>query len=237
MIAGAREIEARPFLGAMTMLCGLLMLPIIRKQIGSRVGVRLAQSAAIVIGTVSLGFIAMIGHEIERAKTMEHERRAKIVKEQERQDSIFIATYPFVNRDSLHAWRKIAADSTTNPENTLTVFLEEQREVYKIYITDSIAGAQRQHEDAIARAKSWREDSIARARAWRKDSALAARERMKESLAQGRNARLAALEQQRLMQQVERQSGPDMYNGHIVYTGPRGGRYYYNKNGNKTYIH
>jgi|GEM_PF-6010864 len=28
----------------------------------------------------------------------------------------------------------------------------------------------------------------------------------------------------------------DYYNGHQVYTGPRGGRYYINKNGEKTYI-
>lgn len=28
----------------------------------------------------------------------------------------------------------------------------------------------------------------------------------------------------------------DYYNGHKIYTGPRGGRYYINKNGNKTYI-
>lgn len=29
---------------------------------------------------------------------------------------------------------------------------------------------------------------------------------------------------------------PATYNGHTVYTGPRGGCYYINKNGNKTYI-
>jgi hypothetical protein len=29
---------------------------------------------------------------------------------------------------------------------------------------------------------------------------------------------------------------PATYNGHTVYTGPRGGCYYLNKNGNKTYI-
>ena len=28
----------------------------------------------------------------------------------------------------------------------------------------------------------------------------------------------------------------DNYNGHTIYTGPRGGRYYINRNGNKTYI-
>jgi colicin import membrane protein len=28
----------------------------------------------------------------------------------------------------------------------------------------------------------------------------------------------------------------EYYNGHKIYTGPRGGRYYINKNGNKTYI-
>lgn len=28
----------------------------------------------------------------------------------------------------------------------------------------------------------------------------------------------------------------DYYKGHKIYTGPRGGRYYINKNGNKTYI-
>lgn len=28
----------------------------------------------------------------------------------------------------------------------------------------------------------------------------------------------------------------DTYNGHKIYTGPRGGRYYINSNGNKTYI-
>ncbi len=28
----------------------------------------------------------------------------------------------------------------------------------------------------------------------------------------------------------------DYYNGHKIYTGPRGGRYYINSNGNKTYI-
>lgn len=28
----------------------------------------------------------------------------------------------------------------------------------------------------------------------------------------------------------------DYYNGHKIYTGPRGGRYYINRNGRKTYI-
>jgi len=28
----------------------------------------------------------------------------------------------------------------------------------------------------------------------------------------------------------------EYYHGHKVYTGPRGGKYYINKNGNKTYI-
>ncbi|WP_300603891.1 hypothetical protein [Niabella sp.] len=28
----------------------------------------------------------------------------------------------------------------------------------------------------------------------------------------------------------------EYYNGHKIYTGPRGGRYYINRNGNKTYI-
>ena len=28
----------------------------------------------------------------------------------------------------------------------------------------------------------------------------------------------------------------DTYNGHKIYTGPRGGRYYINSNGKKTYI-
>ncbi|MEO5930009.1 MAG: hypothetical protein ABIR47_08755, partial [Candidatus Kapaibacterium sp.] len=29
----------------------------------------------------------------------------------------------------------------------------------------------------------------------------------------------------------------ETYNGHVIYTGPRGGRYYINSSGNKTYIH
>ncbi len=31
-------------------------------------------------------------------------------------------------------------------------------------------------------------------------------------------------------------SSAETYNGHEVFTGPRGGKYYINKNGNKTYI-
>ena len=31
-------------------------------------------------------------------------------------------------------------------------------------------------------------------------------------------------------------SDGDYYNGHKIYTGPRGGRYYINSNGKKTYI-
>lgn len=31
-------------------------------------------------------------------------------------------------------------------------------------------------------------------------------------------------------------SHTETYNGHTVYTGPRGGKYYYNSNGNKVYI-
>lgn len=31
-------------------------------------------------------------------------------------------------------------------------------------------------------------------------------------------------------------SSTETYNGHEVFTGPRGGKYYINKNGNKTYI-
>ena len=31
-------------------------------------------------------------------------------------------------------------------------------------------------------------------------------------------------------------SNGEYYNGHKIYTGPRGGKYYINKNGNKTYI-
>jgi len=40
------------------------------------------------------------------------------------------------------------------------------------------------------------------------------------------------------VQKVKKQSSDagEYYNGHKIYTGPRGGRYYINKNGNKTYI-
>lgn len=35
---------------------------------------------------------------------------------------------------------------------------------------------------------------------------------------------------------IEKTSTGETYNGKIVHTGPRGGKYYINKNGNKTYI-
>jgi colicin import membrane protein len=52
--------------------------------------------------------------------------------------------------------------------------------------------------------------------------------------------KLAKEEANRLRREERRQQriyeAENTYNGHVIYTGPRGGRYYINSNGNKTYV-
>ena len=52
-----------------------------------------------------------------------------------------------------------------------------------------------------------------------------------EEQIQRREEKKRKLEQQRIYE-----ANTEYYNGHVVHTGPRGGRYYINSNGNKTYI-
>ncbi|MBX9853196.1 MAG: hypothetical protein K2X86_15740 [Cytophagaceae bacterium] len=47
----------------------------------------------------------------------------------------------------------------------------------------------------------------------------------------------AEARKRKLEQQKAYEDNTEYYNGHVVFTGPRGGKYYINSNGNKTYIH
>lgn len=216
VIGGIAYVEKSYFLGIVCMLLGGVMLPPTRRFIHRIAGFKLAHPAAIAFAI--FGVMIAIGHREQVEEKAEAERLMKIAKAEEQWENAFITAHPFVNRDSLRVWKKHAADSTKHPGNTLASFLERQQEMHRRHIEDSTADAKRWHDDSIASAKKWHADSI-----------LTARNRVKDSLAQVREAR-------RLAAVREQENAPEMYNGHVVYTGPRGGKYYINSNGNKTYI-
>lgn len=215
-MAGIAYVEKSYFLGSLMMVLGAVMLPSTRKFIYRIAGFRIAHPA--VIAVAIFGTVIAMGHQLGVEREAETERLAKIAAEEERWENAFIASHSFVDRDSLRAWRKNSADSVKDQSRTLVSFLKKQEEMYRIHIEDSIIHAKKQYEDSIASAKKWHTDST-----------LAARNRVKDSRAQVREVR-------RLTAIREQENAPEMYNGHVVYTGPRGGKYYINSNGNKTYI-
>lgn len=212
---GMMNMSARPFLASLHLLLGLLMLPPVRRLLWRLVGFRPPHPVApLAIGAAIFAVAMAVGSSLQAEQKAEQRRLAQIAEVQEQEENAFIASYPYVDRDALRAWRSSAADSTSDSNKTLASFLVWQQDLHNQRIADSI--------DTIRRL---REDSI-----------LAAKQRRKDSIDEVREAhRLLALEQQR-KKVYEQEQAPEMYNGHVVYTGRRGGRYYINSNGNKTYI-
>lgn len=216
ILLGAGYITKNALFGVLAIVLGVMMLPITRRVIDRVTGVRFLHPLA--VGAAVLVVMMMIGRELSIEEKARMERLMKIEQERGRQDSVFIAQYPFVDRTELRAWRESAADSVTDSAHTMDAFLERQRVRHR-----------RRVDDSIAAARKWHEDSIAAAWQWRRDSVTAAKDRRRDSLNRVR-------EERRLAAERERRYAPELYNGHVVYTGPRGGRYYINSNGRKTYI-
>lgn len=210
ILLGIGEFSPAPWLSALIIVLGIFLIPPIRKRIGSTIGIRLAQPVALALAVGIFCSMYAIGADIRRRTEAETAKQAAIAKEERYRDSVFTVQYPFVNTDSLHVWRKVAGDSMTNPNHTLTLFLKEQKDIYQHHLADSIA----------------------QARQWRQDSLVAAKQKRQDSLKAVQESRRAVAESRRLTQQNE-----ETYNGHTIYTGPRGGRYYINSHGNKTYVH
>jgi len=225
VLGGCSRFAQNPVVASLSILCGLILIPPIRRFIGRAIGVRVARRVAIGSGLAILALIMVMGRDIQIEEAIEEERVMKLAQEEERRDSILLARYPFLERDSLHAWKNVAGDSVTNPRNRFDAFIREQEEHHVRYVADS-----------IARALKWHEDSIVSARQYRADSIKMARAHIRDSIAQAREARRAAAEQARSLEYTESSGGAGTYNGRTIYIGPRGGRYYINSNGNKTYI-
>lgn len=225
IVAGIASIGQNALLGPLFMVLGIALLPPIRRRMGRVTGVKAAKRIAVGSGLGILALMAMMGRDLQLEEEKEAKRRMEIAEAEARYDSSLAAHYPFLDRDSIQAWRMVAADSATNASHTLAAFVERQRTEYQRFVTDS-----------IVRAAKWREDSIASAAKWREDSIVAAKERRRDSLELVREARRLAAEQDRLSRQIESRSASETYNGRTIYTGPRGGRYYINSNGRKTYI-
>ena len=176
LIIGGMRVGATPLHGAVMILLGVLLLPPIRTMIGRSFGIRLAAPAAIALAMMIMAMMVVIGRDIYGEQMIEKRKREAIEKERRRQENAFIARYPYVDRDSLRAWKESAADSTVDPGLTLGGFLRRQEDLHARHLADSIAQAAQQRKDSIARAKQWREDSIASAKSRRSDSIAAARE-------------------------------------------------------------
>ncbi|MEP7220443.1 MAG: hypothetical protein ABI876_16075 [Bacteroidota bacterium] len=124
----------------------------------------------------------------------------------------------------------------------------EARKAAEIRHDDSVAAAKataelRQHrQDSITRQTIFdalpkgTRDSVIRAR---KDSIAAIiSDSVRQESEKRKFARACADSVRRANIPVHYEApATETYNGHVIYTGPRGGRYYINGSGNKTYIH
>jgi colicin import membrane protein len=242
-ILGIVSISMTPLYGAVVIVLGVLLLPPVRRMIGRIMGITLGPLAAFALATLIMGTMIVLSRDLRAKWKIEKQQKMALEKEQTRQENAFVASYPYVDRDSLRAWKESAADSTTYPDLTLASFLQRQKEFHTKHVADSIASAKQHHEDSIASAKHHHDDSIAQARQWHTDSIASAKQHHEDSIAQARRWRTDSIETARAAQQTIRQaplreteSSAGTYNGHQIYIGPRGGRYYINGNGNKTYI-
>ncbi len=231
IICGMSYKETDWRLGVLAMAAGFLMLPAIRALISRVLGFRLVHPMA--MGAVVLVIVMMIGRDISLKDSAKKEQQAAIAREAEKQDRVFLERYPFVSRDSLHAWRKSAADSIADPGGTLASFLERQQQAYHRRLDDSMLHAKNWRKDSILAAKKRRADSLADLREARRLAEL----REIRRLAELREARRLAAEQKRWSKESYRaNTGGGYSGGRVIHTGPRGGRYYINSNGNKTYV-
>jgi hypothetical protein len=214
VIIGIAAAVGDPVPGIAMSILGIALLPAVRRMYGRVIGVKPALGASVASGVGILALMMLFGARGVREAKVKEERRMKLAREEDRRDSALVARYPYVDRDSLRAWREHASDSATNADDTFASFLRKQEAWRKSFVADS-----------IARGRQLRSDSIASAKRNRADSLKAAREERSEGARQAR-----------LLQQTETGSS-GTYKGHTIYVGPRGGRYYINSNGNKTYIH
>lgn len=205
IFAGALNITNHPMSAIALTILGILLLPVTRGILGRALNVYLGPKVAALVVVVAFVAMGFLGSDVLRDYELKEQRQARIAAERDRQDSLFISAHPFVDRDSLRAWREASRDSTNNPSLRIEAFLQRQRDWRKQWIADSIAAARKAFADSVMAVKQHRRDSIAEARAARRAAAVEVR--------------------------------TETYNGHEVYTGPRGGRYYINSHGNKTYIH
>ncbi len=214
ILGGALNIPNHVMPAIALTILGILLLPVTRGILGRALNMYLGPKVAALVVVVAFVAMGFLGSDILRDYDLKEQRLARIAAERDRQDSLFISAHPFVDRDSLRAWREASRDSTNNPSLRIEAFLQRQRDWRKQWIADSIAGARKAFADSVMAAKQHRRDSIEDAR----------------------KARLAAAEERRLQRRYEAEQS-ETYNGHEIYTGPRGGRYYINSHGNKQYIH
>jgi colicin import membrane protein len=243
-IIGIVSIAMTPLYGAVAIVLGVLLLPPVRRMIGRIMGITLGPLAAFALATLIMGTMIVLGRDLRAKWKIEKQQKMALEKERTRQENAFIASYPYVDRDSLRAWRESAADSTTDRDLTLASFLQRQEEFHARHLADSIAGAKQHREDSIASARHHHDDSMAQARQWHTDSIAGAKQHREDSIMQARQWRADSIAALRATRQAARpapiretESSAGTYNGHQIFIGPRGGRYYINSNGNKTYIH
>jgi colicin import membrane protein len=211
--AGAFTQKHDDWLGGIaSLLLGLILLPPLNRFIRRITGGRLTRTwtgvASLCLATV---WIASSTHNaaMEKARIDQlSANEAKALAERAARREALLREFPFVRPWSFDAWVLVAHDSATKPELTMAGFIAGEQTARAIAL-------RQQRADSIARVKREKE----RRAAARKEAAYAA--------AAERRARASAASTSRA----------EYSGGHEIHIGPRGGRYYINANGNKTYIH
>ena len=145
----------------------------------------------------------------ENQRILEQERQLALEKSKiQAQENLFLSKYSFVKSEDYKTWKAKAKDSVTNPRLKQAAFLKERE------------------KEHLIRQKEWER--------------IANEQEQKRVKRQKEVARLAQQEEKERKREARRQerayAAENTYNGHTIHTGPRGGRYYYNSHGNKTYI-
>jgi hypothetical protein len=197
--------------GIMALLLGLLLVPPLNRMLRRVSHGRLTRP---VTGGLAFCLLAvwMFSGVQEAAKEKARVDRlaaieAKVDAERAARRARFLREYPFVRSASYDTWVASAKDSSTKSELTVAGFVAAEKVAH------------------IAALRKERADSLARAKVERAQLAAARRE-----------AAAAAASERRERARIVEANRPTYVNGHEIHVGPRGGRYYINGNGNKTYV-
>lgn len=207
IISGLANISNHPGYAILLVALGLLVLPPVWRMAVAAIGRPLTLRYTIIPGMLAVIPISAMVSQATAEREAEDARLAAAAAEVRRQDSAFLSAHPNVDPYAYSGWKAKAKDSSSNSRLGLGSFLSIQDSVRKQRVADSVLAEKTRRQDSIRNARAAYQAKI--------DAERAAK-------------RAAAAERERYE--------PEMYNGHEVHTGPRGGRYYINSNGNKVYL-